>query len=156
MGVFFGSSLHWCTCSFRNDVFVHTMHAIDLVSNTYNRLQLPETTFRKIRFLNVGMVDRRLCVSTLLKDEGIGIWVMEEYGNLESWNKIYCIQHDVDLWFPHVTSVGSNGDKILLMIDRVLAWYDPTKKNVNENVVVIAKNLGYQRYEAIFLFGESC
>ncbi|CAN0897156.1 F-box protein CPR1 [Linum grandiflorum] len=133
MGVFCRGSLHWCTRN--SDTVEHVIHAIDLVSNTYRQLHLPgTTTFGQSWRMNLGIVDRRLCLCSYLRDEmKIGIWVTEEYWNFESWNMIYCLQYvepcERNLW--DATFVGSDGDKILMMINwRKLVWYDPTK-NVN-------------------------
>ncbi|CAN0928524.1 F-box protein CPR1 [Linum grandiflorum] len=150
MGVFFGSSLHWCTC-IQYNTDGHAMHSIDIVSNTYRRLHLPETTFGRIWWLNVGIVDNRLCLSGALRGNGeIGVWVMEEYGNSESWNRIYCFQNEGGL--INVNPVGSDGDKILLMLNmHTFFWCDPTKKSLDE----ITFNMGgtnsrWKTYEVVF------
>ncbi|CAN0896663.1 F-box protein CPR1 [Linum grandiflorum] len=146
IGVFFGTSLHWCI---RNSVREHVIHAIDLVSNTYRQLQLPRTGFGRVYFLNVGIVDGRLCVCGFLLDEReIGIWVMEEYGNPESWNRIYSVQnYDCGLVPLAVTSVGSIGGKILLMVNsEILVWFDPTKKNVSRT----DRNFYHKPHEAVY------
>ncbi|CAN0897154.1 F-box protein CPR1 [Linum grandiflorum] len=151
-GVFYGNSLHWC--SWDNTVRQHAIHAIDIVSNTYRKLHLPETTFgNQIRCLNVGVVDRRLCLCGFHWEEGkIRIWVMEEYGNSESWNRIYCFQNRCLNLSPlsAITPVGSDGDKILLILDRhTFLWYDPTKSKVDETVIVTGGK-DWNSYEAIF------
>ncbi|CAN0897111.1 F-box protein At4g22390 [Linum grandiflorum] len=137
IGVFFGGSLHWCSANSDNpSVREHAIHAIDLVSNTYRQLHLPVDTFGKFRVLDVGIVDRCLCVCGFLMDEGkIDLWVMEEYGNLESWNRIYSVpcHNDYSPWA--LTFVGSIGENIMLIINcKHLAWFDPTKKNADGSV----------------------
>ncbi|CAN0896945.1 F-box protein CPR1 [Linum grandiflorum] len=125
MGVFFGSSLHWCMWNTTD--LEHVVHAIDLVSNTYDVMQLPQTAFGGSWCLKAGVVDRRLCLVGFFRNErDISIWVMEEYGNSESWNRIYRIHDDDRAGIPFV---GSDGDKILLMFNGPkFLRYDPTKK----------------------------
>ncbi|CAN0897157.1 F-box protein CPR1 [Linum grandiflorum] len=138
IGLFFGSSLHWCTLqSGHSTVREHVIHAIDLVSNTYRQLQLPKTTFGQVHNLNLGIVDRCLCLCGLVSNEHkIGIWVMEEYGNLESLNRIYYITYGDGPYlkpYPfYLCCLGNTGEKILLIINQyTLASFDPTKKNAD-------------------------
>ncbi|CAN0897155.1 F-box protein CPR1 [Linum grandiflorum] len=148
MGVIYGSSLHWCNLN--TNVRKYVIHTIDIVSNTYRKLHLPLTTFGNhywIRIFNLSVVDGCLCLLALRSDERkIGIWVMEEYGNSESWNRICCIPQDVvqqSTSCPYaVTYLGHNGDKILLMIDwHMVVLYDRAKKNVDETKLVTFTDL---------------
>ncbi|CAN0862272.1 F-box protein CPR1 [Linum grandiflorum] len=151
IGVFFGTSLHWCTLNLGSGDNV--ILAIDLVSNTYRQLQVPQTTLRLDWCLTVGVVDRRLCFCGTIREESkIGIWVMEEYGNLESWNMIYCFKFVVGIGVVPITviPVGSNGGQILLMADGdIFAWYDPTK-NEGETTTRIPTNSMMELYEGIY------
>ncbi|CAN0897112.1 F-box/kelch-repeat protein At3g06240 [Linum grandiflorum] len=132
-GVFFDSSLHWCTWNSDNEENV--IHAIDIVSNTYRRLHWPETTFGLLWHFNLGIVDRRLCLCDFGRDENISIWVMEEYWNPESWIKIYCFQNEL-LRDLYITPLGSDGDKIFLLLNgRTFFWGDQTKNNVDGTTI---------------------
>ncbi|CAN0897114.1 Putative F-box protein At3g16210 [Linum grandiflorum] len=133
MGVFSNSSLHWCTWNSYIEEYV--IHAIDIVSNTYRRLHLSDPTFGQLQYLNLGIVDRRLCFCDFGRDDKISIWVMEEYWNPESWNKIYCFQNEFlpDYW---ITPLGSDGDKIFLLLNgRTFFWGDQAKKNVDGTTI---------------------
>ncbi|CAN1160925.1 F-box protein CPR1 [Linum perenne] len=147
MGVFVGGSIHWCINT--NSVVIH---AIDLVSNTYHHFQGPDYKFCQtvLDNMNVGIVDTHLSVCGALKEQSkIGIWVMEEHGNPESWNMLYCIDHQWSLPYS-LTPVGSNSDKILLMLDwNRFVWYDPI--NVADGTI-LADNLKwrYGSYEPIY------
>ncbi|CAN0897110.1 F-box protein CPR1 [Linum grandiflorum] len=156
IGVFYGRSLHWC--NWNCNVSQHVIDAIDIVSNTYRKLHLPETTFGnryRIQFVTVGVVDGCLCLSAFHMDgREIGIWVMEEYGNSESWNRIYCILRD-DVKLPvcpfNVTYLRRNGDKILLMIDWcILVSYDRAKKNVDEAKFLTSTDCWFASRETIY------
>ncbi|CAN1168168.1 F-box/kelch-repeat protein At3g06240 [Linum perenne] len=138
IGVFVGGSVHWCTFHTNSGPYQHVIDAIDLVSNTYHQLQFPDYNFGETGLdnLNVGIVDTRLSLCGLLKEGWkIGIWVMEEYGNPESWNRLYCIDCD-DLCLPDaVTSVGTNKDQILLMLDwHKFSWCDP-KNDADDTIL---------------------
>ncbi|CAN0862246.1 hypothetical protein LINGRAHAP2_LOCUS8425 [Linum grandiflorum] len=148
MGVFSDSSLHWCTWISDNDEQV--IHAIDIVSDTYRQLHLPEATFGGSWCLNLGIVDRRLCLSDMRLDERkINIWVMEEYWNSESWNMIYCIKNVEPF---DVNPMGSDGDKIFLILNGfTFFWGDSTKNNVDGTTIDIGGEGSYhESYEAIF------
>ncbi|CAN1851394.1 F-box protein CPR1 [Linum perenne] len=140
IGVFVGGSIHWCKLHKINpNPYEHVIHAIDLLSNTYHQLQFPDYNFGQtgLNFLNVGIVNTCLSLCGVLKKvQKIGIWVMEEYGNPESWNRLYCIDYE-DFCYG-VTSVGSNGDKILLMVDwDRFAWCDPMKDADDETIMAV-------------------
>ncbi|CAN1351314.1 hypothetical protein LINPERPRIM_LOCUS42499 [Linum perenne] len=84
-----------------------------------------------------GLTITCLFCGVLKKWRKIGIWVLEEYGNPESWNRRYYI--DYEGFFRSVTSVGSNGGKILLMLNgNKLSWYDPSK---NEDGTILTHDV---------------
>ncbi|CAN1160931.1 F-box/kelch-repeat protein At3g06240 [Linum perenne] len=149
IGVFVGGSIHWCKLHKINQ---HVIHAIDLLTNTYHQLQFPDYNFGETSFdsLNIGIVDTRLSLCGVHMDgRKIGIWVMEEYGNHESWNRLYYIDyHD---YFPYaVISVGNNGDKIQLMIDwQKFAWCDPS---MNEDGTILTDDVEWRHgmYEVMY------
>ncbi|CAN1228894.1 F-box/kelch-repeat protein At3g06240 [Linum perenne] len=156
IGVFVSGSLHWCIGHSTNNE--HLIHAINLVSNTYHQLKLPDFEFGKVGAdcLNVGIVDTRLCLCAILKDVAkVGIWVLEEYGEPESWNMIYCVEYLGYFNGPPVTSVGSNGDEILLMIDwDVFAWCDLTKNEDETALRAHHRKLRRGVYEGVFCLGS--
>ncbi|CAN1143813.1 F-box protein CPR1 [Linum perenne] len=160
IGVFFCGSLHWCTSHWTDSIKMqnHVIHVIDLGSNTYRQLQCPDySNVSSSVDLNVGIVDTRLCLFGSLNDAGkIGIWAMEEYGNPESWSRIYSVQYVSDYWFPFsvlpssVFPVGSNGDEILLMLGwDTFAWCDPTN-NEDETFLTDDAYWRYGSYEAVY------
>ncbi|CAN1160927.1 F-box protein CPR1 [Linum perenne] len=148
IGVFVGGSIHWCI-----DTNSLVIHAIDLVSNTYHQLQFPDYNFGETGFatFNVGIADTRLSLCGVSKERPkICIWVMEEYGNPESWNMLYYIDY---YWcFPYsVTTLGSNGDKIKLLIDwQKFAWCDPSK-NKDETI-----SINYTKWPNGYYEAEYC
>ncbi|CAN1160929.1 F-box protein CPR1 [Linum perenne] len=153
IGVLVGVSIHWSTYHKINlNPVKHVIHAIDLLTNTYHQLQFPDYNFGETSFdsLNIGIVDTRLSLCGVHMDgRKIGIWVMEEYGNHESWNRLYYIDyHD---YFPYaVISVGNNGDKIQLMIDwQKFAWCDPS---MNEDGTILTDDVEWRHgmYEVMY------
>ncbi|CAN1351316.1 hypothetical protein LINPERPRIM_LOCUS42500 [Linum perenne] len=152
-GVFVGGSIHWCirNCSKRYP-YPHVIHAIDLASNTYCQLQCPDYNFCQTGFVNfyIGTVDTRLSLSGILMNiSKIGIWVMEEYGNPESWNRLYCIDYEGPTSYS-VSSMGSNGDKILLMLNwQKFGWCDPIK-DADDTIFAVDAYWEYGSYEAVY------
>ncbi|CAN1217677.1 F-box protein CPR1 [Linum perenne] len=153
IGVFVGNSIHWCTMHYTSlDLFEYVIDAIDLVSNTYHELQLPDYNFDETGFesLNVGIVATRLSLCGVhTEGRKICVWVMEEYGNPESWNRLFCIDYD-GYYHNAVTTVGCNVDRILLMHNsNELSWYDPSK---NEGGTILTRDVQWKHgmYEATY------
>ncbi|CAN0911715.1 F-box protein CPR1 [Linum grandiflorum] len=146
VGVFHGGAIHWCTTD--PWMFGHVIEALDLASETFRRLRLPPNLHREgkgVFSLNIGVVDSCFCSCVLYEKEGKSdIWMMKEYGMIESWTKLYTIQ--LDSVAGSVIPLGSNAGRILLMFGRGrFVWCDPGR-----NLVVEAFSGGDETYEAIY------
>ncbi|CAN1351313.1 F-box protein CPR1 [Linum perenne] len=129
-GVFVGGALHWFFFDL-SGFFVYVILALDLGSNTFRMLPHPSYDFSygKMTSMSIGIVASSLSVCSFYKEDGlskVSIFVMSEYGNGESWNKIYSFQ---DLVPKSVVPLGSNGDRVLLKLDGCkLVWLDEVEE----------------------------
>ncbi|CAN1844481.1 F-box protein CPR1 [Linum perenne] len=131
-GVFACGALHWIDD--RKDSPV-TVYAFDLGSETVSKLSLP-ADFDAGYFVSpeVGVMDLCLCVYRLRMGSRFDLWMMKEYGNKDSWVRIY----KIDLSFAKVTDysvsmVGFTRGRILFLLKRSkLVWFDPERNRVEE------------------------
>lgn len=65
-----------------------------------------------------------------LDNETCNIWVMQEYGVVESWTKMYSIDLDHDMF--KVVGFRKNGDILVSMESKELAAYDPRTCDIKE------------------------
>ncbi|CAN1778246.1 F-box/kelch-repeat protein At3g23880 [Linum perenne] len=136
VGKFVCGALHWC--NYDADAHRFKIRAIDLGSETIRELAQPNYSFKKkgACFLNIGVLDSsRLCVCAFHKAVNeTDVWVMKEYGKVESWSMIYCFKNFIwprNLPVNSVIPVGSIGRQILLMFARCrFAVCDPDTKRV--------------------------
>ncbi|CAN1750848.1 F-box protein At4g22390 [Linum perenne] len=134
-GVYVGGALHWSIVSFDMISVSYDIIAFDLGLNTKRKLPHPYYDFDWANLIQVsiGIVDSCLSVCSFYKEQEVrkvGIYVMREYGNGGSWNKIYSFQDPVP---ESVIPVGSDGDRVLLKVDAgKYVWLD----NVEEAALI--------------------
>ncbi|GAU28216.1 hypothetical protein TSUD_118230 [Trifolium subterraneum] len=77
--------------------------SLDLEKESYQNLSRPELEKGK-RILQLGRMRDCLCFIAGI-DMFLDVWIMKEYGNKESWNKLYHVPHMVDPGFCAYTMV---------------------------------------------------
>jgi len=83
-GTFVSGTVNWFA---RDDSGMQFILSLDLEKESYQHLLLPDSNDDS-PFL--GLVRDCLCVS-LSSDMYMDVWIMKEYGNQESWNKLYIV-----------------------------------------------------------------
>ncbi|CAN1158261.1 hypothetical protein LINPERHAP2_LOCUS22051 [Linum perenne] len=143
-GVYVGGALHWSIVSYDHDEICHSYDiiAFDLGSNTKRKLPHPYYDFdwANLIHVSIGIVDSCLSVCSFYKEQKVnkaGIYVMREYGNGGSWNKIYSFQSPSVIFSSinpkSVIPVGSDGDRVLLKVAiGEFVWLD----NVDEAALI--------------------
>ncbi|KAL5579724.1 hypothetical protein UlMin_012166 [Ulmus minor] len=94
MGVLVNGSLHWAAVNL--DYGSAMVLAFDIGSESFREVPLPESVNNHVKrflldnryFMDLGVLDGRLCIVDSFKDMGIDVWVMREYGVKESWTKL--------------------------------------------------------------------
>jgi F-box interacting protein len=101
-GTFVSGTVNWFA---RDDSSMQFILSLDLVKESYQHLLLPDSNDDS-PFL--GLVRDCLCVS-LSCDMYMDVWIMKEYGNQESWNKLYIV--------PDIQDQGLKPFKALYIFD---------------------------------------
>ncbi|CAN1308550.1 F-box/kelch-repeat protein At3g06240, partial [Linum perenne] len=132
MGVFVGGALHWRIGDMKMPKYY--ILALDLGSETFRYIPQPDYGEMWCEMMSIGVVDECLCVCVLHKRSGgeIDIWVMDEYGDIDSW----CLVVGIEDYVPKsVVSISWNGGQIVLKLDGfVLVWCDQREKNLYQVV----------------------
>ncbi|CAN1750836.1 F-box protein CPR1 [Linum perenne] len=141
-GVYVGGALHWSIVSYDEIGHSYDIIAFDLGSNTKRKLPHPYYDFdwANLIHVSIGIVDSCLSVCSFYKEQRVnkvGMYVMREYGNGGSWNKIYSFQSPSVIFSSinpkSVIPVGSDGDRVLLKVAiGEFVWLD----NVDEAVLI--------------------
>ncbi|XP_023765499.1 F-box/kelch-repeat protein At3g06240 isoform X2 [Lactuca sativa] len=104
-----------------------TIVVFDLGSETLFEMPLPDAILEDNRMNHLGVLSGKLCVRSYrwFEDEGIDVWVMEEYGVAESWVKrhSFCFSHfnccPLNGFTSHSEFIYRNTDGHLVLYDPV-------------------------------------
>ncbi|KAM7497892.1 hypothetical protein LguiA_022306 [Lonicera macranthoides] len=130
------------SCSYRMSICCFVL-LFDMGNNVFSDLQLPETLVEVFPLkLVVALVGKSL--SVLQYDEYLGskvctVWIMKEYGVVESWHKLCTI--DLGGRLTRTIGLRRNGD-FLLAVDEDLVSYNPNTHQI--------KNLGLRSISHAF------
>nr|XP_043608792.1 F-box protein CPR1-like [Erigeron canadensis] len=100
-----------------------TIVAFDLGDETFSEIVLPDSVQNYSRAMEVGVLSKKLCVMSGLRNGGCEVWVMENYGVVTSWVKCHVISkykgHDI---YP----IGFTSNNQFLFAHGIhLSLYDP-------------------------------
>ncbi|KAJ9552547.1 hypothetical protein OSB04_016592 [Centaurea solstitialis] len=115
--------LYWLCCN-EYDIYSKTIVAFDLGAETFSLIGLPG--FRN----RLGVLGGKLCLMSRFEDHGWEVWLMNEYGNAESWEKHHVFSKfsaDAD----NMSAFGFTlGNELLFTNSDVLSMYDPIAAKV--------------------------
>ncbi|CAI9117829.1 OLC1v1019314C1 [Oldenlandia corymbosa var. corymbosa] len=95
-GVFFNGVLHWLTTHRDGLKRVWSILSLEISSETHGtRLMLPQSENGFDPML--GVLKGRLCVFCNYYQQKMDVWMMNEYGNNESWSKFASIPYSLDI-----------------------------------------------------------
>jgi F-box interacting protein len=117
-GLFVSGTVNW----FAWDVII----SLDLEKESYQKLRLPDFDNENNSW-DLGVLRDCLCVFAS-SDEYLDVWIMKEYGNQESWTKLYTIPslQDQDLE-PSRALYISEDDQLLVQCHKYGAECDDMK-----------------------------
>lgn len=80
--------LHWL-CYITQQTMFERILAFDLCLETFNVISLPDSVmdFDNSRYNKLGVLSGKLCVMSSVISGQWDVWVMDEYGEAESWAK---------------------------------------------------------------------
>lgn len=111
--VFFNGAVHWPARTppderpFRNFIM-----SFDMEDEVFGEMPMPES-LQDVEYFEFDMavVDGLLALSPYGDNEDIPVWVMKEYGRVESWTKQFDIKFQGGSWY--VDCFRKNGDVLL-------------------------------------------
>ncbi|KAJ9553271.1 hypothetical protein OSB04_017316, partial [Centaurea solstitialis] len=117
--------LHWL-CFDEDDHKIETLVAFDLGAERMSEIGLPVDKID--RHNELGVLGGKLCLMSCLKDHSCEVWLMNEYGNAESWAKHHVFsQFSVDNMNPYGFTLSN---EFLFKSSDVLSLYDPIAAKV--------------------------
>ncbi|XP_047324145.1 F-box/kelch-repeat protein At3g23880-like [Impatiens glandulifera] len=131
-GTFVGGSLHW-TASREND-FTDSLNirkpivSFDLSKETYSEFSQPRYG-KGASDSKLGALSDNLCLLCSIHYRRFDVWVMKEYGKVESWSKLFSIPYPSQLEdFPYSYSVplciSFRKNEVLLVAGSCLVLYN--------------------------------
>jgi hypothetical protein len=82
-GIFASGTINWLVF---DNIFLFTIVTLDL-EESYQ--MLPQPDLEGNGWTNIGMLRDCLCIFYSSNDMFFYVWIMKEYGNRESWTKLY-------------------------------------------------------------------
>ncbi|AES69462.1 putative F-box domain, galactose oxidase/kelch, beta-propeller, F-box associated interaction [Medicago truncatula] len=125
-GTFVSGTVNWFAM---DDSSMHFILSLDLVKESYQHLLLPNS---KIDWSMLGLVRGCLCVFAS-SDMYMDVWIMKEYGDQESWTKLYIV--------PNIQDQGVKAYKALYISDddQLLVEFKKLQSNSIKLVVYDSK-----------------
>ncbi|XP_026384120.1 F-box/kelch-repeat protein At3g06240-like [Papaver somniferum] len=116
-GVFLNGVLHWMVQP--SDRPIRVILSFGVGNEKFGELQLPmplsgEPEGKNYYKSSIGLLDGKLCLSWYIRDGNVDVWVMKNYGVIESWTKLFSVsrlKEDIEYLRP-VQSL-KNGDILL-------------------------------------------
>jgi len=87
-GVFLSGTVNWLPHAWSSSLLA--IYSLDLENETYQKLSLPD--LEEDVWITLGVLKDCLCIYAS-SDLFLDVWVMKEYGNKESWNKLYNVSY---------------------------------------------------------------
>ncbi|KAM0960275.1 hypothetical protein ACFX2J_025112 [Malus domestica] len=133
--VFIKGAVHWIASHRKENGLRNVILSFDVSGETFKEIQLPEDLPRQ--FYNISAAGKSIAVKHY-EENTHSIWIMREYGVVDSWTKKFSIDRNVTPNFLVIQIMGcrKNGEFLLEMYDHggktgKLVSHDP-KNNRNE------------------------
>lgn len=141
-GVIVNGGLHWLGVGIDDgdDLIV----AFDISEETFKGLVVVEGPMLhapesddEVDNNSLGVLGGSLCLLFKEYGERVDVWVMQEYGVKESWNKRFTITQDIatENYSLRLVRDFKNGGQILLMADDCIIYYDAKRDSEKEVVI---------------------
>ncbi|CAL5199586.1 unnamed protein product [Lathyrus oleraceus] len=134
MGVFLSGALHWVVTRDLEPDSLDLIVAFDLRFEVFREVKLPASVDGKFD-MDVGVLRGMLCMIENRGSEGFDVWVMREYGLVESWGKLFTVEQPRDVkLIKSLRPLGysKNGDRVMFEQDsKKLCWYNLASKDLS-------------------------
>ncbi|KAI9082752.1 hypothetical protein K1719_035326 [Acacia pycnantha] len=144
--VFVNGALHWLVsgAQFGRNSYVTIILSFDFATETFGELILPrclefraDIDFYLLKGVNSLTLVRKTYVSICY------IWVMKEYGNVDSWNMIFSFDLTRHGHIERVIAMRNSGELVLERRDDEVIFFDPKKD--------LVRRYGLQGYDVGFV-----
>ncbi|KAK1354931.1 hypothetical protein POM88_048187 [Heracleum sosnowskyi] len=114
-GIFVNGCLHWLTKKFNDSSWL--IAAYNIASEEFSEVALPNEVFHVLEFVRLGILKGCLCLASSSTTE---VWLMEEYGVVESWVKLPVVVTEVSrvvsLHLPEDRLLKLECDQFILLV----------------------------------------
>ncbi|CAI9118189.1 OLC1v1019720C1 [Oldenlandia corymbosa var. corymbosa] len=125
-GVFFNGVLHWVAVHKEGMKRAYSILSLNVSSETHEtRLMQPQYDEKDgVFYLTIGVLKGRLCLFCRYYEQKTDVWMMNAYGNKESWSKFASIPYSLNN-LGHISPLSvSRSGEILLQYGRSLMLYN--------------------------------
>ncbi|KAJ9554006.1 hypothetical protein OSB04_018051 [Centaurea solstitialis] len=127
--------LHWL-CFHADDYNIEMIGAFDLGAETFSEIALPVDNIPHGNVL--GVLGGKLCLMSCLKDHNFEVWLLNEYGNAESWAKLHVFSlFSANNMSPFGFTLSN---EFLFTSSDVLSLYDPIAANVKSFMFKVGRH----------------
>ncbi|GMI80341.1 CONSTITUTIVE EXPRESSER OF PR GENES 1, CONSTITUTIVE EXPRESSER OF PR GENES 30 [Hibiscus trionum] len=142
---FVNGALHWLGYQTRNnDEYIHAILGFDLSSEDFFEINLPESLIglcpMDLLIMNYGESSIAFSTDPVLGEHEL--WVMKDYGVVESWTKVLTLTLNIQRkWFPVVLGFRKNGQVLLQVDDGEMASLDLSCSKMEPHGVEVGAGL---------------
>ncbi|XP_059659073.1 F-box protein CPR1-like [Cornus florida] len=134
-GVFASGALHWVVSPKPESDKSRLIAAFDLADKEYRLVPQPDNYSLVNSHMSMVVLEGCLCLLCNYFSVHVDIWVMKEYGVMESWTKLFSVAQPTTIdkfkWVRPLAYSQSH-EKVLMQQDnKRLLWYDLEKKTVD-------------------------
>ncbi|GMI96161.1 hypothetical protein like AT3G23880 [Hibiscus trionum] len=148
-------SLNWAVVRRQGMDFFCYIVSLDLAEETYTEVLQPSYGDDAVHVRTLGVLDGCLCLTCNYGRSYADVWVMKEYGNSESWTKLFSIPFTLHPFrfedFRTPLFVSETGE-ILMRLGENLVMYNP-KENASRILGFPNDAISYIR--EVFVYEES-
>ncbi|OMO55040.1 hypothetical protein CCACVL1_27429 [Corchorus capsularis] len=152
-GKYVDGSLNWSAFRRQETGFSWIIVSLDLAKETFKEVLQP-CYGNGVSDKSLGLLNGCLCVFCNYGELYIDVWVMREYGKIESWTKLFTIPYlsgpGFELFSTSKPLYVSGSDEILLHIGVKLILYNP-KENTFRVPVIDEDHIFYMFQSAIYV-----
>ncbi|KAL1817547.1 hypothetical protein ACET3Z_020121 [Daucus carota] len=116
---------------YKGDLLVRKIMGFNFASKEFELLMLDENMDEGEI---TGLAELGGCICALVEyyDQSLGIWVMEDYGVVESWRKTFSIKLRYASPSAFISPICYADNEILFRIDNEFVFYDPEANTTSE------------------------
>ncbi|AES69470.2 putative F-box domain, leucine-rich repeat domain, L domain-containing protein [Medicago truncatula] len=160
-GIFVSDTVNWLTTDLSKSNCDEIV-SLDLVNESYQILSSPDLNRESWR-LSMGVLRDCLCLSASSTcDMFFDVWVMKEYGNIDSWTKLYSVSYvgtQIPQAYALVLYISEDDQMVVDFIGqrqgsnkRMVTMYD--SKNGTLNILDI-QNINHFSFFTLVVYNES-